>query len=233
MALSTPEDSQSVPSLCDDASPTSIPTSPLEFAPPSPPPLPPLPPSRLPPESGSVMSRKFKSAPPNWLTSGYTLDDDVPVEPREFSKVHYFFYGTLKESERLSQILEKEVKHTSLRPAQIVGYTCEMWGVYKALVDGPMGAIVEGVAYEVQSKEDDTRLAAYETNAYETASCMIDLKNDKGFTTKTIYGRTFKYAGDPQALKEKRFDRKLWMKNMEPMFLHHADQGKQANAEKV
>ena len=46
----------------------------------------------------------------------------------------------------------------------------------KALVDGPMGAVVEGVAYEVECEEDEARLAAYETNAYETASCLIQLR---------------------------------------------------------
>ena len=86
-------------------------------------------------------------------------------------------------------------------------------------MDGPTGAIVEGVAYEVQCEEDETRLAAYETNAYETVRCSIDLKGDgAGSKPRTVSGKTFRYAGDPEALREKRFDRKLWVRNMAPEF---------------
>ncbi|CAD6586703.1 MAG: hypothetical protein ASARMPREDX12_003763 [Alectoria sarmentosa] len=218
----------SMPSLMTDASPISVPTSPMKSVPPSPPPTPPrIPyhlreqPSRIRQESDktSSMVQKFKCAPPNWLTSGYTLDDRIPPEPCEFRKVCYFFYGTLQNPRTLSNILEKTVEPSSLRPALIIGYSCELWGTYKVLVDGPMGAIVEGAAYEVQSEEDETRLAAYETNAYETASCLINLKTEKGGSTpQTISGKTFRYAGDPKALREKRFDRKLWVKNMAPGF---------------
>lgn len=217
----------SVPALSADASPISLPSSPMESVPPSPPPPPPVPhhlqkqisqnPQKL--EESSSIARKFKSAPPRWLTSGYTLDDHMPSEPYEFRKVSYFFYGTLQDPKILSHILEKHIESSSLRPASIVGYSCELWGTYKALVDGPMGAVVKGLAYEVQCEEDELRLAAYETNAYETVSCRIDLKDpSEAPATQTISGKTFRYAGDPDALREKRFDRKLWVKNMAPEF---------------
>lgn len=166
------------------------------------------------------MVQKFRSAPPNWLTTGYTLDDLMPPKPYEFCKVFYFFYGTLQSPKILSHILEKPVHRSSLRPASVIGYSCLLWGTYKALVDGPMGGVVEGVAYEVQCEEDEARLATYETNAYETAPCYIDLKGvgDGPTPPEMIRGKTFRYAGDPDALREKRFDRKLWIKNMQPEF---------------
>lgn len=216
-------------SIMTDTTPlTGLPTSPMEFVPPSPPP-PPLPhhlrgrPSQVHPgpNKPSVMVQKFQGMPPDWLTTGYTLDDQmddhIASDPFEFRRVHYFFYGTLKDHKVLSHILERDIKPVALQPAQVIGYSCEMWGCYKALVDGPMGAIVEGVAYKVESEEDETRLAAYETDAYETYSCLIDLQGDgEGSSPHTITGKTFMYAGDPDALREKRFDRKLWVKNMAP-----------------
>lgn len=215
----------SMPSSMTDASPDNLPTSPMRSVPPSPLPPPPMPypfqenTSKIALESKttSIMVQKFKSAPPNWLTTGYTLDDPHSPEPREFRKVHYFFYGTLQDPRTLSHVLETTIDPSSLRPASIIGYSCELWGSYKALVDGPTGAIVEGLAYEVQCEEEEARLAAYETNAYETVSCRIDFNVEgKGSTPQTTLGKTFRYAGDPEALRERRFDRKLWVRNMAP-----------------
>lgn len=198
-----------VPSLSASAFPISLPTSQMESVPPSPPPLPPIlrhlrkhpSQTRQGSDDTSLMARKFKSAPPNWLTSGYTLDDHIPPKTFEFRKDYYFFYGTLQDPITLSHVLQKNVERSSLRPAVITGYSCELWGTYKALVDGPMGATVEGVAYEIQCEEDETRSAAYETNAYETASCRIDLKGEgEGSIPQTVSGKSFRYAGDPEAL---------------------------------
>ena len=96
-----------------------------------------------------------------------------------------------------------------------MGYAREMWGQYQAIVDGPTGAIVEGVAYEVQSDADAQKLAAYETNAYRTASCTINFGSEyECIAARKVQGLTFMYAGDPEGLKEGRWDRKLWMLNM-------------------
>ena len=50
---------------------------------------------------------------------------------------------------------------------------------------------LESVAYEVQCEEDEARLATYETNAYETASCPIELEaQEEGSKAHTISGKT-------------------------------------------
>ena len=128
----------------------------------------------------------------------------------------YFFYGTLNEPQTLSRILDKPVLQSILHAAYVVGYSVEMWGQYKALVTGSQGNIVEGVAYEVQSEEDEEKLAFYEMSAYEVAPCNIYLRAEgEGVEPEKICGNTFRYAGDAQALREGRWDRKLWLKNMQ------------------
>jgi hypothetical protein len=64
----------------------------------------------------------------------------------------------------------------------------------------------------VQSVEEEYKLARYETNAYVLALCDIhftDAPHGKG-KEEPVVGKTFKYAGDAEALKDGRFDRTLW-----------------------
>lgn len=115
----------------------------------------------------------------------------------------------------LSHVLDTVVSASSLRPAHVIGYSLELWGQYQALVDGNTGSVVEGAVYEVQSEEDEARLAHYETNAYRLAPCYINLAPaQEGVDPEQVSGKTFKYAGDPEALREKRWDRTLWVRNM-------------------
>ena len=152
--------------------------------------------------------------PNDYLTR--PLQDHELSKPKTFQKTLYFFYGTLKEPATLSRILERDIPASALQPAYVMGYCLEMWGQYKALVNGPTGKIVAGMAYEVESEEDAEELAVYETSAYEVAPCNIYLPSKvPGGEPKKVEGDTFRYAGDAQALREGRWDRKLWLRNMQ------------------
>ena len=156
--------------------------------------------------------------PPNfWCCPSPPGHDTIP-RITDFRKSYYFSYGSLKDPARLSHVLDTGISLNQLLPAHIVGYSCEMWGRYKALVDGPSGNIVSGLAYEVQTKDDADKLAHYKTNAYKVVPCRIlldstDLPEDRN----AVFGATFLYAGDPQALRDKRWDRKLWVRDMRNM----------------
>ncbi|OTA95323.1 hypothetical protein M434DRAFT_393898 [Hypoxylon sp. CO27-5] len=127
--------------------------------------------------------------------------------PRKYTPMVYFLYGTLTRPEMLKQVLDLDHKPI-MRPAKIIGYSLTKWGDYNALIDGEPGQEVTGMAYEVKSPEHEYNLAYYETNAYELAPCLIDFTDGK--QPGQVIGSTFKYAGDAVALKESRFDRKLW-----------------------
>ena len=199
--------------------------------PPSPPPAPPLPSQATLGYSDSQSSGNLRkppgyalrapACPPEHLQNISPPKHETTTAVGIFRKTSYFFYGTLKETTIISQVLDKEVATTALKPAYIIGYSRELWGPYQALVDGPRDAIVEGLVYEVETEADAKKLAHYETSAYEVIPCRIRLGialDDQ--ERKTIFGSTFAYAGDAQALREKRWDRKLWLKDMEAQFGH-------------
>jgi Gamma-glutamyl cyclotransferase, AIG2-like len=86
-----------------------------------------------------IMVRKFFS----------THDEDG--SPQTFLPKFYFFYGSLMDPGQLARVLGLR-KRPVAHPASIVGYSYKMWGPYPALTDGPLDAIVQGVAYEVKSQ---------------------------------------------------------------------------------
>lgn len=130
-----------------------------------------------------------------------------PLVEQAYKPVYYFFYGTLAQPKVLSHILDLE-EQPVLRPAKITGYALADWGQYRALVNGEPGQEVTGYAYLVESIEDELQLARYETNAYEAAPCRIRFAD--GRDPAQEQGMTFRYAGDDEALKAGRFDRRLW-----------------------
>ena len=173
---------------------------------PPPPPPPPLPARLL----GSAAP-----APPNKLPEP-TLQSQSPKQPppttQEYISTYFFFYGTLTNPSILSGVLNLPTDSAPvLHPAKIHGFELANWGQYLALVDGIPDAEVAGCAYLVESAEHEYKLAYYETNAYALTSCEICFVDGE---EEAVEGRTFKYAGDAQALREGRFDRVLWERRM-------------------
>lgn len=125
---------------------------------------------------------------------------------------YYFFYGTLTEPDVLKGILDIE-DEAVLRSAQITGYSLAKWGDYLALIDAKSGGgVVAGYAYLVQSEEAARKLEHYETKAYRVTASRIWMTDNS--EPVEVLGRTFKYAGDSEALLQGRFDRKLWARQM-------------------
>ncbi len=64
----------------------------------------------------------------------------------------------------------------------------------------------------VQSEDHELKLARYETNVYRVSPGCIIFTD--GSLLATASGKTFMYAGGPNALLNKRFDRTLWSRQM-------------------
>lgn len=181
----------------------------------APPPPPPLPPSPKPvtTSSGSATGTppaRLDGLAPSAPTDNYLkhppIENPLVVE-QPYTPTYYFFYGTLTRPEILSHVLDLE-EQPILRPAKVSGYALANWGQYRALVGCGAGGEVAGYAYLVKSAADGLRLARYETDAYEAVPCEIQFTD--GQEPAQERGMTFRYAGDDEALKAGRFDRKLW-----------------------
>lgn len=151
------------------------------------------------------MDRKFLSCGAN---GGWKGDPDHDYHA--FRKEYYFFYGSLMDASTLAKVLQLS-SLPMLYPAKIVGYSCKLWGPYPALVDGPTGAIVDGMAYEVQSSQEAERLQVYESDNYDPRGCMITFQDGR-----KVGGKVFKWSENKALLKEGSFDLKDWqMRNLE------------------
>jgi hypothetical protein len=104
--------------------------------------------------------------------------------------VHYFFYGTLADPERLERLLGIPASGLSpLQPATVLDGHVEIWaGKYRALVDAP-GAKADGFAYAVTSSDQEEALRVYEGDHYEVVAARIVVGGQE------IVGRTFRFAG--------------------------------------
>ncbi|KAH8803425.1 hypothetical protein F5884DRAFT_507470 [Xylogone sp. PMI_703] len=114
----------------------------------------------------------------------------------------YFFYGTMMNQETLQKALGLS-EPPRLLPCKIIGYHCMFWGEYPALVDGKPGEPVHGMAYQIQSPEEDKQLRSFETDKYEITQCLVEFEDGK-----EVVANTFKWIGDLAKLKEGHVDPK-------------------------
>ena len=103
------------------------------------------------------------------------------------------FYGTLMDPQTLQNCIS--LPHPPiLMPASIKGGTLRTWGrKYKALVDGPATAHVDGYAYCVLWTEREEYPRFRETEAYEVVRCRITLHSEEG-VQEEVLGLTFRFA---------------------------------------
>ncbi|KFY10393.1 hypothetical protein V491_07669 [Pseudogymnoascus sp. VKM F-3775] len=149
----------------------------------------------------SLMTRKFIQAE----QSNYVFP---PSRVRPFCKEFHFFYGTLMDPQTLAKVLKLD-NLPSLIPARVSGYHCKLWGEYPALVGGEPDEPVYGMAYEIQSPEENELLQAYETDCYVRTGCIIEFEDGTEVT-----GNTFKWCGDKTELREGEFNLKDWKMDM-------------------
>ena len=121
----------------------------------------------------------------------------------------YFFYGPLLGPDQLMRVLHLDERPVTL-PASIETYSYKMWGSYPALIDAKQGSVVRGVAFEVTSKEMETRLEAeyQQTDMYRKRGTRIYFENGD----PSLFGFTFMWKGseDDPELREGSFDLREW-----------------------
>ena len=186
----------------------------LQAPPPPPPPL--LQPTAKPTSTSLMLSLKISPLIQKLQEAldGYWFepqDRPEPIDTLAHPVGPYFFYGTLMDPPLLSEILSLS-ERPRLRPAKLIGYSLKLWGQYPALVDGPTGAVVEGMVYNVEDVKQAERLAEYETRAYHPSPCRIHFSD--GSEPEEAVGSTFKYGGNPMDISEGKFDLGTWLGRM-------------------
>ncbi|KAG4263728.1 hypothetical protein FPRO06_03360 [Fusarium proliferatum] len=105
--------------------------------------------------------------------------------------VWYFFYGTLTDPSFLSKLSGSNFQ-AEYHAATIRGGVLKTWGRYYALVDELSHTnFVHGKALLVETREQEERLRAYETNAYEVIRCSIEMGLEEPMS-----GLTFRFVTD-------------------------------------
>ena len=119
----------------------------------------------------------------------YRLQDNQCHTPAQMEyPVWYLFYGTLMDPETVQKCISLPTT-PKLVPASTKGGILRSWGrKYKALVDGPADARVDGFAYKVETAEHEEYLRFRETEAYEVVRCRINLEG-----VEEVQGLTFRF----------------------------------------
>ncbi|KAL8846705.1 MAG: hypothetical protein Q9221_008233 [Calogaya cf. arnoldii] len=103
--------------------------------------------------------------------------------------VWYLFYGTLADPETLRECITLP-STPRLVPASTKGGVLRSWGrKYKALVNGPADARIDGFAYLVETADHEEYLRFRETEAYEVVRCPITFEGGE-----EVQGLTFRFV---------------------------------------
>jgi gamma-glutamylcyclotransferase (GGCT)/AIG2-like uncharacterized protein YtfP len=126
----------------------------------------------------------------------------------------FFFYGTLMDPQQLQEVLQLPAPPV-LQPTRVKSYKIMLWGQYPALVDAPINSYVDGMAYFVETEEQQKMLEHYETDVYRVAGARIMTEENR------VFGRTFMWAGDPAELTEGTWSLEEWKKEVEEEMASH------------
>jgi hypothetical protein len=126
----------------------------------------------------------------------------------------FFFYGSLMDPLQLQKILYLPAPPV-LKPARVKSYKIMLWGQYPALVDGPNNSYVDGMAYVVETEQQQKMLEHYETDVYSVEGIRITIEG------KEVSGRTFMWADNPAELIEGTWSLGEWKNGVEEEMASH------------
>jgi hypothetical protein len=126
----------------------------------------------------------------------------------------FFFYGSLTDPLRLQEILQLPAPPV-LKPARVKSWKIMLWGQYPALADGPNDSYVDGMAYVIDTEQQQKMLEHYETDVYSVEGIRITVEG------KEVPGRTFKWADDLTELTEGTWSLEEWEKGVEEEMASH------------
>ncbi|OBT78515.1 hypothetical protein VF21_01043 [Pseudogymnoascus sp. 05NY08] len=150
----------------------------------------------------------------NIMLEKFRADVEPSRPPYTYTPMPFFLYGSLTDPLRLQEILQLPALPV-LKPASVQCYRIMLWGQYPALVHGPINNHVDGMAFVVETEEQEKMLKYYETDAYHIEGVRISVDG------KLVSGRTFVWASDPAELVEGTWSLEEWKKDIEEEMASH------------
>jgi hypothetical protein len=173
--------------------------------------------SKQPPPTGKPPSNPH--AKRNYMGEKFKQVHEGKVELKVVKAAYvpkpFFFYGSLTDPLLLQEVLQIS-EPPVLTPAHVVAYKIMLWGQYPALVPQPSEkSIVDGMAYLIETEEQQKMPEHYETDAYRVVGTRITIDG------KVVQGRTFEWAGDKEELEEGTWSLEDWKKGVEEEMASH------------
>ncbi|KFZ10655.1 hypothetical protein V502_08018 [Pseudogymnoascus sp. VKM F-4520 (FW-2644)] len=150
----------------------------------------------------------------NIMLEKFRADIEPSLPPYTYTPMLFFFYGSLTDPLRLQEVLRLPAPPV-LKPARVQCYKIMLWGQYPTLVHGPINNHVDGMAFLVETEEQQKMLEYYETDAYHIGGIRISVDG------KVVIGRTFMWASDPTELVEGSWSLEEWKKDIEEEMASH------------
>jgi hypothetical protein len=155
-----------------------------------------------------------KKADRNIMLKKFKANVTPSLGPYKYVQKPFFFYGSLTDPLRLQEVLQLPAPPV-LKPATVRSCKIMLWGQYPALVDGPTGSYVNGMAYVVETEQQQKMLKYYETDVYRVRGIRITVEG------KDVPGRTFMWASDPTELVEGTWSLEEWKSGVEEEMASH------------
>lgn len=150
----------------------------------------------------------------NIMLEKFRADVEPSLPPYTYTPMPFFFYGSLTDPLRLQEVLRLAALPV-FQPASVQCYKIMLWGQYPALVRGQINNHVDGMAFVVETEEQENMLKYYETDAYRIEGTRISVDG------KVVIGRTFVWASDPTELEEGTWSLEEWKKDIEEEMASH------------
>ncbi|KAL5351531.1 hypothetical protein ACLOAV_003390 [Pseudogymnoascus australis] len=144
----------------------------------------------------------------------FRADVKPSLPPYTYTPIPFFFYGSLTDPLRLQEVLRLAAPPV-LQPASVQCYKIMLWGQYPTLVRGPINNHVDGMAFVVETEEQENMLKYYETDAYRIEGPRVSVAGE------VVIGRTFVWARDPTELEEGTWSLEEWKKDIEEEMASH------------
>lgn len=131
---------------------------------------------------------------------------------KQAQRRHWFFFGTLMDSDILACVLGRPVAEDKRRPGILSGFErlCLVGETYPALVRRP-GCAVKGIVTADISAEESRRICFFEGDEFRLQTCSVRFLNENNIALETVQALVF-LAGAGLQFSQASWDFERWQR---------------------